>query len=114
MELVLSLLVGGLFAVAVYLILRRSLVKLILGLAILGQAMNLLIFVAAGVSTGEAPYLKDLDQPLQQPYADPLPQALILTAIVIAFAVIGFTIALVHRAHQEIDSDDLNAYRDSE
>jgi multicomponent Na+:H+ antiporter subunit C len=105
---VLAVVVGGLFAAGVYLLLRRSIVKLALGLSLIGNAANLLIFTAAGIVRGEAPLVPPgADRPVDG-VADPLPQALILTAIVIGFGVLAFTLVLLHRAYQETGTDDLD------
>ena len=107
--LMLSVVVGVIFAGAIYLMLRRSLVKLILGFVLLTHGVNLLIFVMGdGVRRG-APPLVDYETGAVAPgTADPLVQALILTAIVIAFGIITFVLALAYRADQAVNSDDLD------
>lgn len=108
MTVILAVVVGGLFAASVYLLLQRSIVKLALGLSLIGNAANLLIFTAAGIVRGEAPLVPvGADRPAEGA-ADPLAQALILTAIVIGFGVLAFTLVLLHRAYQETRSDDLD------
>jgi multicomponent Na+:H+ antiporter subunit C len=107
-EPVLAIVVGVLYGAGSYLILRRSIVKLIIGLALLGNAANLLIFTAGGLTRGSAPLV-----PLGQtrplgPIADPLPQALILTAIVIGFGVLAFAMVLVYRTYQTTGTDDMD------
>lgn len=104
----LAVAIGVLFAAAIYLLLRRSVVKLALGLSLLGNAANLLIFVSAGLTRGSPPLVPVGGERPPEPHADPLPQAMILTAIVIGFAVLAFTLALLHRAYQETGSDDLD------
>ena len=110
MDLLLKLTVGLVFAVGFYLVLQRSLLQLVLGLAVLGHAANLLVFVAAGLTPASAPLIaEDGTVPGK---VDPLPQAMILTAIVISFGVIGFTLALIHRVSRSIgvlDIDDLRS-----
>lgn len=108
MNLVLALVVGSLFAGGLYMLLRRSIVKLIIGLALLSHAGNLLIFTAAGVTRGRPPLIAEGATVPAPPFADPLPQALILTAIVISFGVLAFALVLVHRTHQSVGSDDLD------
>lgn len=81
---------------AVYLLLRPSWVKLILGIALLGHAVNLFIFTVGGLSEGYAPILSEEVQPI----SDPLPQALILTAIVIGFGMQAFFVVLVRKAYE--------------
>jgi multicomponent Na+:H+ antiporter subunit C len=108
MELLLSLIIGLLYAGAVYLIMRRHIVKVIIGLALLSHAANLLIFTSAGLSRTAPPIIPPgMDVP-ETAISDPLPQALILTAIVISFAVLAFALILFHRAYQSAGSDNLD------
>lgn len=108
METVLAFVIGTLYAAGIYLMLRRSIVKLIIGLSLLSQAANLLIFTLGRLTRGR-PALIPLGatQP-EGPYADPLPQALILTAIVIGFGVQAFAVVLIKRAYQTVGTDDLD------
>jgi multicomponent Na+:H+ antiporter subunit C len=106
MELVMALLVGGLFAAGLYTILRRSIVRIAIGLVLLGHAANLLIFTTARLTRYEAPVIPADADALTQPVADPLPQAMILTAIVIAFGVLVFALVLIQRVYQVVGSDD--------
>lgn len=108
METIMAFVIGALYAAAVYLMLRRSLVKLIIGLVLLSQASNLLIFTAAGFVRGRPPLVPLGATAQPAPYADPLPQALILTAIVISFGMLAFTLVLVKRAYQTVGTDDLD------
>lgn len=108
MELILAITVGVLSACAAFLLLRRSIVKIILGIALLSQAVNLLIFTAAGIKPGGVPFVPADQTSLPPQAADPLPQALILTAIVISFGVLAFTLALAQRADQAVGSDDID------
>lgn len=108
MTVVLAIVAGVLFAAAIYLMLRRSVLKLALGLSLLANAANLVIFVAAGLTRGEPPLIAD-GQTMPPPgAADPLPQAFVLTAIVISFSVLAFTLTLMHRVYQEGGSDDVD------
>jgi multicomponent Na+:H+ antiporter subunit C len=102
----LALVVGVLYATGVYMMLRRSIVKLLIGIALLSNAANLLVFSAAGVQRGRPPIIEGTGAAAGT--ADPLPQALVLTAIVIGFGVLAFAIALIHRVHQETGSDDVD------
>jgi multicomponent Na+:H+ antiporter subunit C len=111
MEVVMAIVVGGLYAAGIYLILRRNMVKLILGLAILGNAANLLIFTAGRLVRGRAPLIARDATQMDFGTADPIPQALILTAIVIGFGVLAFALVLMHRGYQSIGSDDLDDMR---
>jgi len=91
---VFPLMVGGLYAAGVYLLLDRSLTRVLLGFLLLGNATNLLV-LSAGGPAGLAPILGYSDP---QAFTDPLPQALILTAIVITFGVAAFLLAMIHRS----------------
>ena len=102
-----ALLVGALYAAGLYLMLSRNLVRLVLGLALLGHAANLLIFVAAGLTRGRPPIVGD-EPPAPGTFADPLPQALILTAIVIGFGVFAFALILVRRSVALTASEDVD------
>ncbi len=110
-ELMLAGLTGLFFAAALYLMLSRSLVRMLVGVVVLGNAANLLIFTA-GRLTGSAPPI--VPQGLTVPpgsIANPLPQALILTAIVIGFSLFAFLLVLSWRAHQSLDADDTDTMR---
>jgi multicomponent Na+:H+ antiporter subunit C len=88
--------------------LRRSIVKLIIGLALFGHAANLLIFTVGGLSRTQPPILSNQGGGGAAAVADPLPQALILTAIVIGFGVQAFALVLIHRVVQTVGTDDLD------
>jgi multicomponent Na+:H+ antiporter subunit C len=111
MEVILAVVVGGLYAAGLYLMMRRSIVKLIIGLMLLGHAANLLIFTAGRLTRGQPPIIAAEAGKLIEPFADPLPQALILTAIVIGFGVQAFAIVLLRRAYQTVGTDDLDEMR---
>lgn len=108
MEVLLAIVVGILYAAGFYMIMRRSIVKLILGLGLLGHAANLFIFTIGRVMRGNPPVMVHGQDVLTQPYADPLPQAFILTAIVIGFGVQAFATVLVKRAYQTVGTDDFD------
>ncbi len=108
MEFVLALVIGGLYAAGIYMLLRRSLVKLLIGLGLIGHAANLLIFTAARLTRAASPVIPMNEETLAAPYADPLPQALILTAIVISFGVTAFALALAYRTYKSVGTDDLD------
>lgn len=112
METVLAFVIGGLFAAGLYSVLRRSLVKLIIGLIFLGNAGNLLIFTAGGLTPGKPPIIIGHEEGSATALsADPLPQAMILTAIVIGFAVLAFTLVLIKRAYKTLGTDDIDEMR---
>ena len=101
-----ALVAGLLFGLALYLLLRRSIVDNIFGLLLLGHAANLIVFAGGRLTRGVAPLL---GAHAPEAIADPLPQALVLTAIVISFAIVAFAIVLVARVHAVVDSDDIEA-----
>lgn len=107
MEIFLAILIGILFTIGTYLILSRGLFRIILGISILGQAINLLILNMGGLKGGAAPLLGLAETS----YADPLPQALILTAIVINFATTALILVLAYRSYTAIGSDDVEDLR---
>ena len=111
MEIVLAIIVGVLYAAGIYTMLRRHVVKLLIGLGLLSHAANLLIFTAGGLVRGRPPVAAEgHTQPLHS-VADPLPQALILTAIVIGFAVLAFALVLIYRTYRSLGTDDLDQLR---
>jgi multicomponent Na+:H+ antiporter subunit C len=114
MENLLAFVIGGLYAAGIYMMLRRSVVKLLIGLGLLSHATNLLIFTAASLTRGAPPVIPLDSDILLKPYADPLPQALILTAIVISFGVIAFALALAYRTYKSVGSDDLDKMKGKE
>ena len=99
---ILVLAVGGLVMVGTYLVTARSLSRIVLGFSLLGHAA-VLALVAAGGLAGEPPLADRLDGAAS---ANPLPQALALTAIVISFALTLFLLALARREN-ELTGDDL-------
>jgi multicomponent Na+:H+ antiporter subunit C len=108
MELLLAITAGALYASGVYLMLRRRLAQLIIGLSLLSNGSNVLILAAAGVTRGKPPIVTETFTTAGQ-FADPVPQSLILTAIVIGFGVLAFALVLAHRVHQSAGSDDIDA-----
>ena len=93
---VLALLTGLLYAVGTYLLLQRTLVRVVIGLGLLGHGANLLLLQSGG-SPGTAPFAGAPGR-AGEGVADPLPQAMVLTAIVITFAVSAFLLALAYRS----------------
>lgn len=93
MSVVLAIAAGVLYAAGTYLILQRTLTRIILGIALMGHGANLLLMLAGG-RAGAPPFVGTSPPP----FADPLPQALALTAIVITFGVMGFLLALAYRS----------------
>ena len=107
MEFLLAIVAGVLYATGLYLMLRRRLAQLIIGLSLVSNGSNILILSAAGV-TRSSPPLITKGVPLES-FADPVPQSLILTAIVIGFGVLAFSLVLAHRVQQSAGSDDIDA-----
>lgn len=114
MELLVAAVIGGLYAGGFYMLLRPSPVKLAIGLGLLSNAVNLLIFLAAGLTPGRAPLIDPGNLAPTPPFADPLPQALILTAIVIAFGVMAFILVLLRRAAETLGVDNLDELRSTD
>ncbi|MEO8249833.1 MAG: Na+/H+ antiporter subunit C [Burkholderiales bacterium] len=95
MEAMLALAIGVLTASGVWLILRPRTYQVIIGLSLLSYAVNLFIFSSGGLSIDQAPVLREGAAATLLAYADPLPQALVLTAIVIGFAVTALFLVLL-------------------
>ncbi|MCM3398491.1 Na(+)/H(+) antiporter subunit C [Oceanobacillus profundus] len=108
METLITILTGVLVSVATYLILSRSLIRVVLGTAVLSHAAHLLIMTMGGLKTGGVPILGGEDG---EAYVDALPQALILTSIVISFAVTAMSLVLAYRTYQATGTDKLNEMR---
>lgn len=104
-SLVLIVIMAALIASGVYLLLERSLTRVVLGFLLIGNGVNLLILIMGG-RAGFAPIYDDSIDPAD--YNDPLPQALILTAIVITFAVSAFLLALIYRSWRLANADDVS------
>lgn len=108
METVLALAIGVLFGTGVFMVMRRSVVKLAIGLSMIGHSTNLLVFTAGGLTRARTPIIEAGASRLAETHADPLPQAMILTAIVIGFAVLAFALALIHRTIAVSETDDVD------
>ena len=113
MEYAVAVLAGIIFAAAVYMLLSRSLIRMLLGLTLLGNAVNLLIFTAGRLTRAIPPIVVTGEVPLPGS-ANPLPQALVLTAIVIGFAMFVFLLVLAYRAYESLDVDNTDAMRMAE
>lgn len=108
MEILLSLLVGVLMSVGVWLILSRNLVKFLFGLVLISNVANLVIFKVGGLTRGAPALIVDGEA---AQYANSLPQALVLTAIVIGFGLVSFTLVLALKAYQAtgtVNVDEMN------
>lgn len=107
MLILMAITAGVLFATGIFMILRRSLVKVLIGILLLSYAANLLLFNSAPLMRG-APPLIDPTTGVPEVFADPVPQALILTAIVISFGVTAFAVVLIRRAYAVTGTGDLD------
>jgi multicomponent Na+:H+ antiporter subunit C len=99
---VLAVGVGALFAIGTYLLLQRSLTRIAIGLGLIGHGTNLLLLLSGGAA-GRAPIVGGGAGAV----ADPMPQALALTAIVIAFGTTAFLLAMAWRSWRDGDGDDV-------
>ena len=106
MEVLLCWLVGILFATSVYLLLNKNLVRVLFGIMLIGTAINLLIFAAGRLTEAAPAFVHIVDGKTLHRVANALPQALILTAIVIGFGVVSFSLVLITKAWQELGSVD--------
>lgn len=114
MESVLAVMVGLLVAASVYLMLARNVLRFLFGLVLLGNAANLIIFAAGRLARAEPPVIAEGLAAPPDMVANALPQALILTAIVIGFGLLAFTLALMFRAYQSFGTLDGDALRFAE
>ncbi|MBA4536034.1 Na(+)/H(+) antiporter subunit C [Bacillus aquiflavi] len=110
MEILMAIVIGVLFMSATYLMLSKSLLRIIIGTGILSHGAHLLLLTMGGLKKGAAPLLGEQ----ASSYTDPLPQALILTAIVISFGVTSFFLVLAYRSYQELGTDNMDRLRGNE
>ena len=111
MELAMASAIAILTATGVYLLLRARSFDVIIGLTLLSYATNLLIFSGGRLVAGKPPVLRDGVAPTLAHYTDPLPQALVLTAIVIAFAMTAVSIVIAIRSRADNHSDPVHGSR---
>ncbi len=111
MEIVMCAVVALFYAASIYLMLSRHMIRILLGVSIFGNAVNLTIFTAGRLTEAAPPVLSALTD--AEP-ANPLPQALILTAIVISFSIFAFLLVLGMRAYQTLGTDDVHRMRTAE
>lgn len=103
MEILIIVLAGILIGASVYLMLSKSLLRIILGTGILSHGILLMLLTMGGLKRGGIPVL---DDSVQQ-YADPLPQAMLLTVIVITFALTAYMLVIAIRVYRELGTDDV-------
>jgi len=102
MEIILALLVGTIVAGGLYLVLQTNLLRFVFGLILLSGGVNLLIFTAGRLTRGAPPIVPDGAYAPVGEVANALPQALILTAIVIGFGLVAFALVLLLRAYERL------------
>jgi len=110
MEQITAIVSGLMLAASFYLLMRRSLLRFVIGLILLSNGVNLLIFTMGRLTRAQPPVIPKGAKLPPEPFANPLPQALILTAIVISFGLLAFTLVLVYRhfaTGQSIEADDV-------
>ena len=95
--------IGWVVALGIYLMLRGRSFTVVLGLALLGYAVNVFIFSMGRLWSAAPPILG-----VKERLTDPLPQALVLTAIVIGFGLLAFSLVLAHRVHATVGTDDVD------
>ncbi|MBM7569588.1 Na(+)/H(+) antiporter subunit C [Aquibacillus albus] len=110
MEIIMSILSGVLFTTGVYNLLQKQLLRIIIGTALISHGAHLFILTMGKLKRGAPPILEyHVDQ-----YTDPLPQALILTSIVISFGVTSLLLVLAYRAAKENETDNMDLLRGNE
>jgi multicomponent Na+:H+ antiporter subunit C len=113
MEISIAVFIGILYACGVYLLLRRSIVKVILGVFVLSNATNLIIFLSGGIKRGGIGFL-DQEGESTTVMSDPLPQALILTAIVIGLGIAAYILVLKYQYFKVTGTNDLDQMKNSD
>ena len=114
MEPIIAVLVGVLIGCSTYLMLQRNLIRFVLGLALISHAANLLIFASGGLTRGLPAVIPPTETKPLHEVANALPQALILTAIVISFSVLTFALVLAFRAYERLQTVDTDSMRAAE
>ena len=109
MEIMFALVIGALTASGIFLILRARSFPVVVGLTMLSYGVNLFLFSTGRLSTGAPPIIGQVEN-----YSDPLPQALVLTAIVIGFAMTAFVVVLALRSHGDTGDDHVDGRIDYE
>jgi multicomponent Na+:H+ antiporter subunit C len=107
METMMAITIGILFTIGIYLVLAKSLIRVILGTSIISHGANLLIVTIGGLKKGAPPLLGTK----AAAFVDPLPQALVLTAIVINFALTAFLLVLAYQTHRVLGTENTDRLR---
>lgn len=113
MGLLLSAVIGLLFATGFYLLMSSNLLRLVFGFSVISQAVNLFVFSTGGLTLAQVPIIRENEEALLQG-PDALAQALILTAIVIGFAATAFLIVLVRQSSLCMDTDNVDEMTEAE
>ncbi len=113
MEPILAVATGLVFAAAVYALLRRNFLRLVVGFMLISNAVNLVIFLVGRLTRGNPPVIPAELEALEFS-ANPLPQALILTAIVISFGITAFTFSLSYRVYRSFGTLDVDLLTETE
>ncbi len=108
MKLLLPLAIGVLFGAGTYLMLQKNILKLVLGLSLIGHGANVILISSGWIGSGQVPILGKEEG---APFVDPLPQALILTAIVIGFAALAFLLVLSLRVYRDLKTANIEEIR---
>lgn len=116
MTILLAVVIGILWSAALYLLLRKHLIRILLGVMILGHAVNLFVFVVGSLPEVQrgAPALIQEGEALTRMPADPLPQAMLLTAIVINLGILAFAVVLLRKWHELSGTEDFEEMRPDE
>ena len=107
MEVIWILVVGALFSAGIYLMMERHLLKILFGVVILSNGINLALFIAGKMTFAKPPFIGE-DQEALSEIANSVPQALILTAIVIGFGLLIFVLLLIYRVFKETQTIDID------
>ncbi|MRG86671.1 Na(+)/H(+) antiporter subunit C [Salinibacillus xinjiangensis] len=110
MEIIMAVLAGLLFATAIYNLLQKQILRIIIGTVLLSHGAHLFILTMGKLKRGDPPIIVEG----AGPFTDPLPQALILTSIVISFGVTSFLLVLAYRASTLNKTDNMEELRGSE
>ncbi|WP_164668539.1 Na(+)/H(+) antiporter subunit C [Virgibacillus doumboii] len=110
MEIIISILAGILFATAIYNLLQKQMLRIIIGTVLLSHGAHLFILTMGELKKGQPPILKDGIPD----YTDPLPQALILTSIVISFGITALLLVIAYRTANENETDNMEQLRGNE
>lgn len=114
METLTAVIVGLLVAAAIYLMLARNVIRFLFGLLLLSNAANLVIFTGGRMTRGLPPLIEEGAAAAPAKVANALPQALVLTAIVIGFGLFAFLLMLIWRAYNALGTTDSDAMRVAE